>query len=288
MSDEASQVHDADCELGVISSMSQVVRERAFHLFATVGPDDLRVYSDLVAAAHPDAVYFLVNYKKNPHHRPQFPDSKPLRLHKTLSEAIENEASDVPFPAIGIREPWPEDQISGLAEDLIGGRFYPAYGHKDQAEMRRFGKYVEVQIGQRGYKDAAVYVDNNDSTLFIEAIGNLKVSAYPPYSFLEIPFDGPHLLAYYDANNPEISAFCRSMGNLWRRLSTRNAALYDPITGALINAEYRSEKPIGRIALRQASDGSGRIARIEKPTRDSWAIVGERPTKAKAVKSKVR
>lgn len=266
--------------------MSQGVQERAFHLFATVGPDDLRAYSDLVAAAHPDSVYFLVNYKNNPHHHPQFSESKPIRLHKTLNDAIENEASDVFMPAIGIREPWPEDQISGLAEDLIGGRFYPAYGHKNQAEMRRFGKYVEVDIGQRGYKDAAAYLYDNSSTLFIEAIGNLKLSAYPPYSFLDIPFQKPHLFAFYDANDPEITAFCRSMGNLWRRLSTRNAALYDPVTGALIDAAYRSENPIGKIALRQAIDGSGRIAEVVKPTRDSWAIVGERPKKAKAVKSK--
>ena len=271
--------------------MSDGVLERFFNLRASVGPDDLRAYSDLVAAAHPDAVHFLVNYKKGFTYLPDFPESKPIRLHATLNDAIENDGfrdPDVRMPVVGIREPWPEDLMSGLPEDLIGGRFYPKYNRTTKAEMRRFGKYVEVVVGFRGYRDAAIYRHHNSSTLLIEELGKQNLSAYPPYNFLEFQELGPNLHAYFDANDPETSAFCKSMANLWRSLSTREVALYDPITGAIVDPAYRYRNPIGKIALRQAIDGSGRIAEVVKPTRDSWAIVGERPKKAKAAKSKNR
>jgi hypothetical protein len=269
--------------------MSWGVRERFYHLWAEMGPDDLQAYSNLVVEAYPNAVYFLTNFKKNFHYPPAFPDSKPIRLHRSLSDAIENDGysdPDVRMGVIGIRDPWPEDVKSGLSEDLIGGRFCPGYGLTNPTEMRRYGKYVQVVVGFRGYRDAATYYKDASPTLFIEEIGTLKHSDYPAYSFMEWYGMGVELSAYYDANDSETSAFCRSMANLWRRCSTRTAALYDPVTGALIDANYQAPKPVGRIALRQAIDGSGRITDFHVLKRGVWAIVGERPKKTKSAKAK--
>lgn len=253
-------------------------RIHSFNPYAVLSFEDLRVFSELLRTEFPEAVYFCGNYKSSNRLPPQYPLDKPIEFYSSLYDGIRRFENWLKRPRIYFRIPWPEEAANADPEELIGGRWEPADG-SDSVQWRKFGRCADVLFQAGDYIDARDYRTGRASEPpLIEERGTLPSAAYPP--FFVLSGIGSRLHGAYDSNDPETSAFFKRVHAFWRRLSTWETALHNPITGE-ISQEARGES-YGKRALAAAVDGTKRYPGFGLARAGAALMVGPRPKNRKS------
>lgn len=206
-------------------------RVRRLRSSAIINLDDVAVYSALLKQEFPYLVYFFANYKTRTPRPPKFADDVSIVFHESLEEAVKEalkrEKEDgLNRPDIFVRWPWPEELASADPEQLIGGREFPDEVFRLAIQYRDVGRWFTFHYSGRGYLDPRL--SEGDMRLDLSRRSKMPLSAYPDFKVLNST--SSEFFALYDLNDAETMAFAKRAHALWRRVSTTNVALYDPIT----------------------------------------------------------
>jgi hypothetical protein len=252
-------------------------RIHSFNPYAVLSFEDLLVFSNLLRAEFPEAVYFCGNYKSSNRLPPQYPSDKPIEFYPSLYDGTRHFGNWLKRPRIYFRVPWSEEIASYDPNELIGGRWEPVEG-SDSVQWRKFGRCADVLFQAGEYEDARTYrTGRAGSPPLIEQRGTLPSAVYP--QFFTLSGIGSRLHGAYDSNDAETTAFFKRVHALWRRLSTWETALYNPITGE-ISQEARGEN-YGKLALAAAIDGTKRYPGFGLARDGAALMLGPRPKKPK-------
>jgi hypothetical protein len=280
-------------------------KHRRLRSCAKINLADVEAFSNLLKKEFPEIVYFFANYKTDSPTPSKFPDTLPIILHDDLLQGVkaslEVEQNRPAFngpnfnrPNIYCRWPWPDELRSADPERLIGGRGEASDVFRLAMQYRDDGRWFSFRYRSNGYIDARD--PNAPFRMSVVDRSRLPPSAYPEMTVLtgqECEF-----FTVYDLNDPETTAFARRTHALWRRISTKSVAAFDPLTGAIVEPEGwegRHWRSIGKRALEGALDKPGRYADFVAlpsmgffgplpvvPKSDGPALmVGPRPEKAK-------
>lgn len=255
--------------------------------------DDVEVFSRLLHAEFPEAVYFFMNFKTGQHRPPKYPDTQPVDLYPSLREAVEAATkAPGPRPEVVCRWPWPEELASGDPERLIGGRDFPDSAFNLALQYRDLGRWFSLQYASDGYIDPRTHLDNRGQPYILRR-ASLSPEAYPPFELLIPSKDAfsvfSELFSLYDLNDPETTGFVKRVHALWRRLSTKAVAVYDASTGEVVEAKTQAgdSGPIGKCALANVLDSPPRypIWALRPPQKSAALMVGPKPKKPTAAQS---
>lgn len=271
-------------------------KHRQLRSHAKINRDDVAEFSAVLKQEYPALVYFLANYKIDEPGRRQFPGSLPIVIHGSLLEAVKTASEDENMkksssrpnwnrPNIFVRWPWPEELVSGDRELLIGGRYVPDDTFRLAAQYRDEGRWFLFNCRSDGYIDPKSSQDDAEFSLHDRS--RLRADAYPRFDLLagrESEF-----FTFYDLNDPETTAFAKHAHALWRRIATKDVAVYDPISRNVVDPEGwsgRHWRSIGKRALAGALETPPRYADFaflpSDGRRDGPALmVGPKPKRQK-------
>lgn len=212
-------------------------RVRRLRSGAIINLDDVAAYSDLLWREFPDLVYFFANYKSGTPTPDKFAANVPVRLFSSLKESVkaalvvevERPAYNGPNfnrPDVFVRWPWPEELASGDPERLIAGREFPDDVFDLALQYRDVGRWFSFHFRARGYSDPRASKGN--PRLDLDSRSRMAPDSYPDFEVLDTVES--EFFALYDLNDAETMAFAKRAHALWRRISTKNVALYDPVT----------------------------------------------------------
>jgi hypothetical protein len=242
---------------------------------ARVNLDDIAGFSQLLKLEFPELIYFFANYKTDRPTPSKFSRDHPIALYGDLLGAIEAalevEQKKPTFngpnfnrPDIFVRWPWPSERQSGNPETLIGGRGFPDDTFRLALQYRDLGRWFSLRYRSSGYVDPRLPDREYRSPLLDRS--RMPVEAYPEISVLK--GGDSEFFAFYDLNDPETTAFAKRAHALWRRISTRDVATYDPITCQIVEPEGwkgRHWRSVGKRALAGALEVPPRYADFAFP-----------------------
>ncbi|WP_374377552.1 hypothetical protein [Dongia sp.] len=262
-----------------------VARVRRTRGQAILCMDDVEVFSRLLYAEFPEAVYFFLNFKTGRHRPPKYPDSQPIILYPSLREAVDAAIkAPSPRPEVVCRWPWPEELASGDPARLIGGRDFPDDVFDLAVQYRDLGRWFSLQYASDGYVDPRTHLDGSGKP-YILSRASLHPEAYPPFDLLIPGKDAlsvfSEFFSLYDLNDPETTAFVKRAHALWRRLSTKAVAIYDASTGEVVEAEAQigDNGLIGKCALANVLDSPPRypVWALRPPQKGAALMIGPKP-----------
>ncbi len=280
-------------------------KHRRLRSYAKINLTDVDVFSTLLKREFPDLVYFFANYKTGTPTPSKFSHDHPIIIYEDLLQAVHASLDvqrDKPLfngpnfnrPDIYCRWPWCDEIESRDPERLIGGRGEASDIFRLALQYRDEGRWFSFRYKSNGY------IDPRDSKarfrMSVLDRSKLPVSDYPEMSVLT--GTGCEFFAVYDLNDSETTAFAKRAHALWRRISTKKVAAYDPVTGDIVepvNWEGRHWQSIGKPALEGALEVPARYADFAfqpsagffgpppiVPKSDGPALmIGPRPKKAK-------
>lgn len=237
-------------------------RHRRLRSYAKINLEDVEVFSQILKQEFPDLIYFFANYKTGIPTPSKFSEDHPIALHVDLLQAVKASldverdrpsfnAPNFNRPNIYCRRPWPAELESGDPESLIGGRHEASDVFRLALQYRDEGRWFSFRYRSNGYIDP-----RDPEARFRMSVldrSNLPVAQYPDMSVLvgqECEF-----FTVYDLNDPETTAFAKRAHALWRRISTKNVAAYNPVSGDIVDPENWDSKhwrSIGKRALEGA------------------------------------
>ncbi|WP_374377553.1 hypothetical protein [Dongia sp.] len=237
-------------------------KHRRLRSSAKICIEDVEVYSNLLKQEFPELIYFFANYKTGTPTPSKFSDAHPIILYGDLLQAVKA-ALDVerdrpPFngpnfnrPNIYCRWPWPDEIQSADPERLIGGRDEASDVFRLALQYRDDGRWFTFHYKSDGYVDPRQ--PNLRYALSASERGKLPADRYPEMAVLsgaETEF-----FACYDLNDSETTAFAKRAHALWRRIATKDVAVYDPVEREIVDLEnWRGKhwRQVGKKALEGA------------------------------------
>jgi hypothetical protein len=144
--------------------------------------------------------------------------------------------------AMAVRVPWPEDIETGNPQRLIGRPHRKPFDDSKDA-FRRFGRTVYFR---QAYSESMMLfcgITIQPPPELFAAIGNVKSTNIPPFRYLAC-IGGFHVEMPYDTEDPDVTAFIKSVSGIVNRLTTRTSCVYDGMTGEPL--VIYSHQPISR------------------------------------------
>lgn len=272
-------------------------KHRRLRSYAKINIQDVAVFSDLLKEEFPELVYFFANYKTGTPTPSKFPDTHPIALHSDLLQAV-NAALDVERdnpsfngpnfnrPDIYCRWPWPEEREAADPERLIGGRQTPDDTFRLALQYRDEGRWFIFRYRSKGYIDPRQ--ENLRYALSVLERSQLPLSQYPEMTVLS--GTESEFFACYDLNDSETTAFAKRAHALWRRVITKNVAVYDPITRSIVDPDSwkgKHSRSVGKKALEGALESPARYVDFAYTPLDNRSIgpalmIGPKPKKPRA------
>ena len=271
-------------------------KHRRLRSYAKINLDDVKVYSDLLRQEFPELIYFFANYKVGVVSMAKFPDDVPIVFFPSLYNGVmasldhEKERQGALFNRryIYCRWPWPHERATNDPEHLIGGRYEPSDVFRLALQYRDEGRWFSFRYRCRGYVDPRQEYLRFGRTVL--ELGKLPLDQYPEISILT--GQPSEFFAVYDFDDPETTAFAKRAHALWRRIATKDMAVYDPISRLIVdvpNWNGRSVGSIGRCALAGALETPARYAAYaswpsDRRNEGPALMVGPKPKKVRAKK----
>ena len=243
-------------------------KHRRLRSYAKIGLEDVAAFSILLKEEFPELIYFFANYKTGTPTPSKFPDSHPVTLHEDLLQAVEaalDVERDKPGfngphfnrPDIYCRWPWQEEKETKDPERLIGGRQIPDDVFRLALQYRDEGRWFTFRYRSKGYIDPRQ--ENLRYALSASERSKLPANRYPEMFVLSGAES--EFFTCYDLNDPETTAFAKRAHALWRRIATKDVAVYDPVEREIVDLENWSGKhwrQIGKKALAGALETPAR------------------------------
>jgi hypothetical protein len=243
-------------------------KHRRLQSSAKIGIEDVGTYSDLLKQEFPDLIYFFANYKTGSPTPSKFPEDLPIVLFPSLYDAVqaslqiqeEQPSYNGPNfnrPDIYCRWPWPDELATADPERLIGGRDTPDDVFRLALQYRDEGRWFSFHYKSDDYVDPRL--PNLRYRLSADERSNLPTDRYPEMSVLSGAES--EFFTCYDLNDAETTAFAKRAHALWRRIATKEVAVYDPVEREIVDLENWSGKhwrSIGRKALEGALETPAR------------------------------
>jgi len=245
-------------------------KHRRLRSSAKIGIADVEVFSDLLKQEFPELIYFFANYKTGTPTPSKFPDTHPIILYSDLLQAIKaalDVERDKPAfngpnfnrPNIYCRWPWPDEIHSADPERLIGGRDEASDVFRLALQYRDDGRWFSFHYKTDDYVDPRL--PNLRYRLSADERSRLPSDRYPEMAVLSGAES--EFFTCYDLNDPETTAFAKRAHALWRRIATKDVAVYDPVEREIVDLENWSGKhwrSIGKKALEGALETPARYA----------------------------
>ncbi|WP_374656504.1 hypothetical protein [Dongia sp.] len=271
-------------------------KHRRLRSYAKINLQDVGMYSDVLKHEFPELVYFFANYKTGTPTPSKFSADLPIVLFTSLLDAVraalEVERDRPSYngpnfnrPDIYCRWPWPEEMETGDPERLIGGRETPSDVFRLALQYRDEGRWFTFHYESDDYVDPRR--PNLRYRLSAVEHSKLPIDRYPEMAVLSGA--ASEFFACYDLNDPETTAFAKRAHALWRRITTKDVAVYDPIERQIVHPENWSGKHwrlVGRKALEGALETPARYVDFAFTPLDGRSdgpalMIGPRPKKVR-------
>ncbi|MBI2256267.1 MAG: hypothetical protein HYU58_16710 [Proteobacteria bacterium] len=130
--------------------------------------------------------------------------------------------------ALALRVPWPEDIATGNPQRLIGRPHRRPYQDSKEA-FRRFGRtvYFQTSIYESGMMLAGITIEPPPAA--VAAALDMPVEAVPSFRILA-SLGGFRVELPYDTEDPEVTAFAKTVSSILSKQAVRTSCTYDGLT----------------------------------------------------------
>lgn len=130
--------------------------------------------------------------------------------------------------ALALRVPWPEDIAAGNPQRLIGRPHRRPYQDSKEA-FRRFGRtvYFKAPTTECGMMLCGITIEPSPAA--VAAALEIPVEAIPPFRVLA-SLGGFRVELPYDTEDPEVTAFAKTVSSILSKQAVRTSCTYDGMT----------------------------------------------------------